>query len=230
MNGRIPSYDPTTTTPNPSYNPRAAASTTNMPYLRTQFPGNIIPPNNPQLLSSLAAGWLKYVPLPNRPGIINNYESPYALANSLNAHTDQWDVRGDQYIGDRDHVFVTWHYRGTLPFTQYALPPQIDTNGTRIPNYSEVERLNYDHTFRPNLLNHFAIGYLDLLTEEYNASDPYVNQVPQIAGVYSSQARVGHRISVMAFPAYGGTPDPDQHPADLDCQRHGHMGEGKAHH
>jgi hypothetical protein len=199
-----PIFDPSTTTPNPTYNPAAAASTTNVPYLRTPFTGNIIPPNNAQLQSSLAPGWIKFVPLPNSPGIINNYQSPYALANSLNAHTDQWDVRGDQYIGDRDHVFVTWHYRGTLPFTQYALPPQIDTNGTRIPNYSEVERLNYDHTFRPNLLNHFAIGYLDLLTEEVNASDKYRTQVPQIAGVYTHNVESGIGFGD-GFSGYGGT-------------------------
>ncbi|MGO8814546.1 MAG: carboxypeptidase regulatory-like domain-containing protein [Terriglobia bacterium] len=201
-----PVYDPTTTTPNPSYDPTAAISTTNIPYYRTQFPGNVIPPDNPQLLSSLAAGWLKYVPQANRPGLANNYESPYALANALNAHTDQWDVRGDQYIGDRDHVFVTWHYRGTLPFTQFAFPAQIDTNNTRVPNYSEVSRLNYDHTFRPNLLNHFAIGYLDLLTEEYNSSDPYVKDVPQIAGVYSNK----HESAINFgdnYSSYGGNSD-----------------------
>ena len=201
-----PVYDPTTTTPNPSYDPTAAISTTNIPYYRTQFPGNVIPSDNPQLLSSLAAGWLKYVPQANRPGLANNYESPYALANALNAHTDQWDVRGDQYIGDRDHVFVTWHYRGTLPFTQFAFPAQIDTNNTRVPNYSEVSRLNYDHTFRPNLLNHFAIGYLDLLTEEYNSSDPYVKDVPQIAGVYSNK----HESAINFgdnYSSYGGNSD-----------------------
>ncbi len=201
-----PVFDPDTTAPNPNYNPNQPSSTTNIPYLRTQFPGNVIPSTDPKLQSSLAAGWLKYVPTPNRPGILNNYESPYALASSLNAHTDQWDVRGDQYFGDKDHVFVTWHYRGTLPFTQYAFPAQIDTNNTRVPNYSEVVRLNYDHTFKPTLLNHFAIGYLDLLTEEYNASDPYVKDVPEIQGVYSHK----HEPSINfgdGYSSYGGNSD-----------------------
>lgn len=201
-----PIYDPSTTTVNPNYDPSTAASETNIPYLRQQFPGNVIPANNPQFATSLASGWLKYVPLPNRPGLINNYESPYALANSLNAHTDQWDVRGDQYIGDKDHVFVTWHYRGTLPFTQFALPPQIDTNNTRIPNYSEVVRANYDHTFSPTLLNHMAIGYLDLLTGLYNASDKYVSQVPQIQGVYDHQHESNLNFGD-GFSSYGGNGD-----------------------
>ncbi|MGH7866645.1 MAG: hypothetical protein ACREP9_03185, partial [Candidatus Dormibacteraceae bacterium] len=191
---------------NPNFNANLPTGATNLPYLRQQFPGNVIPSNDPEFASSLASGWLKYVPLPNRPGLTANYESPYALANSLNAHTDQWDVRGDQYIGDKDHVSVTWHYRGTLPFTQYALPKEIDTNNTRIPNYSHVIRLNYDHTFGPTLLNHFAAGYLDLLTEEYNASDCCVSQVPQIAGVYNH----AHQSAINfgdGYSSYGGNAD-----------------------
>jgi len=201
-----PIYDPTTTTVNPAYDATAPASTTNIPYLRNQFEGNVIPPDNAQLLSSLASGWLQYVPKPNRPGLTNNYESPNALANSLNAHTDQWDVRADQYIGDKDHFFVTWHYRGTLPFTQSSFPAQIDTNNTRIPNYSEVLRANYDHTFSPTFLNHAAIGYLDLLTQVYNSSDKYVSAVPQVDGVYSHN----HQSSINfgdGYSSYGGNAD-----------------------
>ncbi|MGH9397134.1 MAG: carboxypeptidase regulatory-like domain-containing protein [Terriglobia bacterium] len=201
-----PIYNPDTTVPNPNFNPSQPTGAANLPYLRQQFPGNVIPANNPEFASSLASGWIKYVPLPNRPGLTANYESPFALANSLNAHTDQWDVRGDQYIGDKDHVMVTWHYRGTLPFTQYAFPKQIDTNNTRIPNYSEVVRLNYDHTFSPTLLNHFAGGYLDLLSEIYNASDCCVKDVPEIPGVYNHN----HQSSINfgdGYSGYGGSSD-----------------------
>ena len=39
----LPIYDPTTTTPNPAYNPALPVSTSNLQYLRSTFPGNIIP-------------------------------------------------------------------------------------------------------------------------------------------------------------------------------------------
>jgi hypothetical protein len=198
-----PIYDPNTTQPNPNFNPSQPTGASNEPYLRQQFPGNVIPPS--AMAGSLAQNWLKYVPLPNRPGLTANYESPFALASALNAHTDQWDVRGDQYIGDKDHVMVTWHYRGTLPFTQHAFPAVIDTNNTRIPNYSEVVRLNYDHTFSPTLLNHFAGGYLDLLTGLYNASDCCVNQVPEIPGVYDHKHEPS--INFQEYSPYGGNGD-----------------------
>ncbi len=198
-----PIYDPTTTAPNPAFNPNQPTGASNEPYLRQQFPGNVIPPS--AMAGSLAQDWLKYVPLPNRPGLTANYESPFALGSALNAQTDQWDVRVDQFIGDKDHVFVTWHYRGTLPFTQHAFPAVIDTNNTRIPNYSEIVRLNYDHTFSPTLLNHFAGGYLDLLTGLYNASDCCVNQVPQIQGVYTHNHEPA--LSFQDYSPYGGNGD-----------------------
>ena len=41
----LPIYDPDKTSLNPAYNPNLPVSTTNLQYLRSQFPGNIIPPS-----------------------------------------------------------------------------------------------------------------------------------------------------------------------------------------
>ncbi|HXE14552.1 MAG TPA: carboxypeptidase regulatory-like domain-containing protein [Bryobacteraceae bacterium] len=206
-----PIYDPATTVVNANYNPSLPTGPNNLPYQRQQFMGcdgqhpNVICPSDPRLAASLAPQWMKYVPAPNRPGLANNYVSPNGLANSLNANTNQWDVRGDEYFGEKDHLFGTYHYRGTLPFTQSAFPAVIDTNNTRIPNYSHIVRVNYDHIFSPTLVNHFAWGYLDLRTAEYNASDCCVDQLPKIGGVYSDT-----HVPVVTFnnfSTYGGNAD-----------------------
>jgi len=206
-----PVYDPNTTAVNSNYNPNAGTGPNNLPYTRQQFMGcdgahpNTICASDPRLASSLAQQWLKNVPQPNRPGLSNNYVSPNGLANSLNANTNQWDTRADEYIGENDHLFGTYHYRGSLPFTQSAFPAVIDTNNTRIPNYSHVVRINYDHIFSSSLVNHFAWGYLDLRTAEYNASDCCVKQLPQISGVYNAT-----HVPVMKFDnfsTYGGNAD-----------------------
>lgn len=206
-----PVYDPATTRVNPNYNPNLPTGANNLPYLRQQFMGcdgqhpNVICPSDPRLAASLAPQWMQYVPEPNRPGLANNYTSPNGLASSLNANTNQWDVRGDEYIGNNDHFFGTYHYRGTLPYTQSAFPAVIDTNNTRIPNYSHIVRVNYDHIFSPRLVNHFAWGYLDLRTAQYNASDCCVDQLPQITGVYS-HTHVP-RVNFDNFSSYGGNAD-----------------------
>ena len=207
-----PIFDPDTTAANPAYNPNLPTSLANEPYTRQQFMGcngttpNVICATDPRLAASLAQGWLKYVPAPNRPGLSANYASPHALANELNAETDQWDVRGDMYIGENDHISPTWHYRGTLPFTQDAMPLVIGTYQTRIPNYSELPRLNWDHTFKSNLLNHFAFGYLDLWSRLYNSSDCCVNQVPHIKGVFNPNSHEPY-IGFQEYTAYGASGD-----------------------
>jgi len=135
-----PVYDPATTRANPNYNPNSATGPNNLPFLRNQFMGcgggqpNVICASDPRLANSLAQKWFSLLPVANRPGLIANYEPPTGLASSLNANTNQFDVRGDTYIGERHHLSGTYHHRGTLPFTQAVLPRPLDTNNTRIPN------------------------------------------------------------------------------------------------
>lgn len=72
--GRVlPIYDPAQTTPNPAYDPTQAVSTSNLQYLRAQFPGNVIPTNR---LSPVAQQALTLYPEPNTdigPFLQNNY-------------------------------------------------------------------------------------------------------------------------------------------------------------
>ncbi|MGH9327250.1 MAG: hypothetical protein ACRD2B_11295 [Terriglobia bacterium] len=69
----LPIYDPTTTLPNPAHNPGLPVSTTNLQYLRSTFPDNIIPQNR---LSTPVLAALSLYPLPNAhvgPFFENNY-------------------------------------------------------------------------------------------------------------------------------------------------------------
>ncbi len=208
-----PIYDPATLRENPNYNPNAGISSSNLPYLRDRFMGcngnqpNVICASDPRLVNSMAQGWLKHLPAPNRPGIVANYEAPTGLASSLNANTNQYDGRGDAYLGDKDHFSGTYHYRGTLPFTQAALPPALDVNNTRIPNYSHIARGNWDHTFSPTILNNFNFGYLDLPTKVYNSSDCCVGDVPAIAGVYNNTDHVSQLRFSDNYQGFGGNAD-----------------------
>ncbi len=208
-----PIYDPQSTRANPSYNSSAPTGPDNLPYLRQQFMGcdgtqpNVICASDPRLQSSLAQGWLKLVPMPNRPGLLANFEPAVGLASSLNANTNQYDARGDTYLGENDHISVTYHYRGTLPFTQSAFPPALDTNNTRIPNYSHIVRGNWDHIFSPTKINNFNIGYLDLPTKVYNSSDCCVDQLPMVAGVYDNTKHASAIRFDTDYSGYSGNAD-----------------------
>ena len=69
----LPIYDPAQTAPNPAYDPTQAVSTSNLQYLRAQFPGNVIPTYR---LSPVAQQALLLYPSPNTdigPFFQNNY-------------------------------------------------------------------------------------------------------------------------------------------------------------
>jgi hypothetical protein len=69
----LPIFDPQQTAPNPAYDPTQAVSTSNLQYLRSQFPGNVIPTLR---LSPVAQQALTLYPSPNTnigPFHQNNY-------------------------------------------------------------------------------------------------------------------------------------------------------------
>jgi hypothetical protein len=185
----IPVYDPDTLRANPNYNPNQAMGPGNLPYLRDQFMGcdgahpNVICPTDPRLVNSLAPAWFKYLPPPNRPGILNNYVVPKPRPEELLFHTNYLDLRVDQYIRNSDHISGSVYYQGAHPNALSTLPVQISNEDDASPEYAFVDRLNWDHTFSPTLLSHFAMGYHNR-EEGYGALDwKYASLFPQIPGV-----------------------------------------------
>ncbi|MGA2269815.1 MAG: TonB-dependent receptor [Bryobacteraceae bacterium] len=84
-------YDPSTTTLN------AAGA-----YIRTAFPGNIIPSSS---LNPIAQKLLSYYPLPNQPGIGQSDSNNY-FSNAPGTDTnDRLDIRMDEQLSSRQSLF-----------------------------------------------------------------------------------------------------------------------------
>jgi hypothetical protein len=88
----LPIYDPATTTLNPSYDAAQPISAANQQYLRSQFPGNVIPADR---LNATALSAMQYYPAPNStvgPFFQNNYfiDSPETnIANGVIGKVDR---------------------------------------------------------------------------------------------------------------------------------------------
>lgn len=190
----IPVYDPATTRVNPAYNPGLPVGPSNLPYLRDQFMGcdgktpNVICPSDPRLQNSLAKGWLQFLPNPTFPGALNNLVGQPIASGSLVPTTNRvsYDARIDEYIGDKEHVSAELHYHKPHYFARTSLTPQLATeaevvNGGFVGPW--VNRLNWDHTFTPTLLNNLNYGYLDFRGNSKCLDDKYVDQLPKIPGV-----------------------------------------------
>jgi hypothetical protein len=179
----IPVFDPASTRPNPNYNPSQPAGPNNLQYLRNQFPGNVIP--QARIANSLALKWFSFLPNPTSSGALNNYLVPQPVPDSILAGANHYMYRIDHYWGDKDHVFATvWRQHTPIKFA-CTLPVQICDGNYSHPQDSWVNRLNWDRTISPTLLNHFAYGYLNR-NEGYGSIDyKYVDDIPQIAGAFS---------------------------------------------
>ena len=150
---------------------------------------NVICASDPRLVNSLAQQWFQYLPTPTFPGALNNFVSPVANSDISGAGTDyrqNYDIRIDDYLGQKDHVAVTLHYHDTVFLKVNTLPVPISNDSFLLPDGGEigpwVNRVNYDHTFSANLLNNLNYGYLDFRGSEIAVDADYASKLPQIPG------------------------------------------------
>lgn len=174
----IPIYDPATT--------RVVDGVV----VKDPFPGNIIPSNR---ITPQARQFLQFLPNPTSDGPLNNYLVPTAIPDSILADTNYYFMRFDTYVGQKDHLAISlWHQRAPPKFFS-TLPHEIASETLSDPQNSWVNRANWDHTFGPNVLNHFTFGYLNR-NEGYGCVNAdAVDQLPKIAGVASNN--IGPQMS-----------------------------------
>jgi outer membrane receptor protein involved in Fe transport len=144
-------YDPST------YNPVTGT--------RQPFPGDVIPNIN-----SIANNLLAVFPLPNLPGLANNFSfAPLKITTQ-----DQFDVRVDHTISTADSFFARATYGRAdvrYPSTPVLVNNQInaasmETSASSIAGFltnntapSGQGTWQETHIFRPNLMNQIALGY-----------------------------------------------------------------------
>ena len=169
----IPIYDPATLRPDGQGG-----------FIKDQFMGcdgntpNVICPDR---ISPLVQPWLSALPTPTSAGSLNNFQAPPipdTILGDSNYYMGRVDLQGGNH-----HVFASfWHQRA--PAKLYSrLPQQIATETLSDPQNSWVNRMNYDVTLTPTLLNHMSMGYLNR-NEGYGCvNGSFVDEFPKIAGV-----------------------------------------------
>jgi hypothetical protein len=201
----IPIYDPATTAVDPITGEVSRQQFMGCDPVNNPQP-NVICSTDPRLADSLAQEWLQYVPAPNLPGILNNYTPPNPPTGTVNADSTVFDLRVDHYVGERDHVAVTVHYFGSFGNNQTIFPKIIAAESFRSPNYNFANRLNWDHTFRPNLLNNLNIGYNDILSVIVCADEgTAAGVIPAIPGTRSN--RLAPNIGIEGYRGFGCSSD-----------------------
>jgi hypothetical protein len=121
--------------------------------VRDPFPNGVIPSVR---FDPVSVNIQKMLPLPNRPGIINNFSIP-SYTNWT--HTTNYSWKFDHSLSST--AKLSWylsHYAWNSP---NANGIDADFTGAVPTAYRNwTTRLNYDHTIKPTLLFHVGIGYL----------------------------------------------------------------------
>jgi hypothetical protein len=133
---------------------------------RRQFAGNVIPESR---IDPIANNLLAILPLPNLPGARNNLR----LNNLAVQVQDQYDVRVDHTISERDSMFARYTHGDadtTFPNTPVLINGAINpfafaqgtaTAGSLRLNHAPSDQATVQevHQFSPSLLNQLALGY-----------------------------------------------------------------------
>jgi hypothetical protein len=152
------------------YNPRVIDPVTGP----APFVNNFIPAQDvsPQALALLAL-----IPLPNAPGLSNNY----AGSGSGSLHNDSVDVKIDQQVSERTHAFGRYSYfgNGTSSATIFGkgggqgFSAPGNTFGGTATGRSQSAVLGMDIALSPKLLTDFRLGYLryHVKTQKYDGTE-----------------------------------------------------------
>ena len=140
--GQATLYDPNTTVPDPA-NPGK--------FIRSPFPGNIIPSNRFDPVYNVAQ---KYWPEPNNPAGGINFN--YLRVAGTPDDTAQYHFRVDHTFTPRDSAFVRYSRQEENSFS----PGTVATYGGSYQNFGGRNGVDsYTHIFSPHLLNEAKFGY-----------------------------------------------------------------------
>src|SRR5215831_8619436 len=148
---------------------------------RTAFAGNVIPTSR---LDAIAMQYLGLYPMPNGPGLANNYTG--VRNRTQDAKTA--DIRGDHIFNQDNRLFMRYSYNGVDTFTPPVFPVVNGIEGGgggSFPGQNNTTAHNigadYSRVFDPSLIGEFRAGYLAVNIASYGLN--YGNDVSKQFGI-----------------------------------------------
>lgn len=122
------------------------------PTTGSPFPNNVIPANR---ISEPAKKILSLFPVPNAGDLNKVHDANYIDNRDNSYHSNQYDLRGDHYITNRQSLFARWSWLDTSTAnpSPLALPSRDSTEK------SKMFVVSHNFTLKPNLLNEFRYGF-----------------------------------------------------------------------
>ena len=155
-------------------------------YVRTPFPGNIIPASS---LDPNAIKLLELLPAPNGPGILNNYTSSPIWQNNTNS----FDGRVDRIFNEHDQLFLRYSFSHLVRNQPGPFPGIADggiSGRANLDDRNQNAVIGETHSFSSSVVNEFRAGFnrsVALFTQPYSnelgiPAQYGIQGVPQYAG------------------------------------------------
>ncbi|HEV2352073.1 MAG TPA: TonB-dependent receptor [Terriglobia bacterium] len=163
---------------------------------RTPFPGNQI---SPTLFDAAAAGLLKYLPLPNLTGTVQNFH----LQQALPARSDRVMFMVNRRISDKDNANVRYFLNSSHSDAVTSFPALTRQSSTRQQNLNLAET----HTFNPHAINTLMFNFNRSRTLLLN---PFANQqnIGQALGIQGvSQNPFDYGLPIINLTNFTGLND-----------------------
>ncbi len=112
-------------------------------------------------INAAAQKLLSFYPDPNigdPASFTNDGKANYQVNKDSSGHSDQFDVRGDQYIGS-NQKFLVW---GRFTYKNYPInsPQVLLVPSSQDTNVNKVLKLSANYTITPKIINEFSFGFV----------------------------------------------------------------------
>ena len=181
----ITMYDPFTTRANPG----------GSGFIRDIFPGNLIPQAQ---WNSVARNVIQYWPSPNQPGDSIGRNNFYNVGSASN-NTDNFDIRLDHNISDKQRLFGRFSYRRYFNGPPQLFPGETGIAEGRINNndFGRNAVVDYTRTLSPSALVNARLSFA---RNRFLYDNQGLGFVPSSLGLPKS---LDAAVDRLMFPAFG---------------------------
>jgi hypothetical protein len=172
MEGQL--YDPNT---NRCFDNCSDPNRNNWIWVRDPFPGNII---NPNRFDAAAKKMIDLFPAPNVAGFpgAGVPRNNFFYATAGNQQVDQWDVRIDHRISDKDNLFGSLSWSDANKYNEPPLPGALDStafNSNAEETLARNAMISYTRVWTPAVITETRVAYTRLVTAR-TQFDPETDQ------------------------------------------------------
>src|SRR5579871_5326979 len=185
------------------------------PFTQTPFPGNVIPKT---FLNPVGLAVAALYPLPNRAVPNLNYVSSPIERD----REDHFDLRLDHHLDAADELSIRYSFGDRDLYEPFSASSGVAVPGfgNDVPRRAQNAVVSHTHTFTPNLLNEFRLGFDRISSGVFQQNiNSNLNQQVGLPTISSNSRDNGlSQVQINGFSTLGDEPNNPQHSASTIYQ------------